>query len=161
MEDLLFYEDNKKGKRNLLIFISILSLCFIGLATAYILSFVIVAPGYVPNNFKDNLLSNFIFIFVLLLIIASIIVLILYLTKSRRLKYTLSITKTDICFTNINCDKTEFKIKEFIAYEIVDKMVNYARIRLMFKDDIVININTRKFYELTELLDRFRPRKKN
>lgn len=159
MEDLLFFEDNKKGKRDLLIFVSFLGFCFIVLLVAYILSFVISVSGYVPNNFKDNLLSNLIFIFALLLFIAIIVVLIIYSIKGKRFKYTLSISKTEIIFSNIISDKTTFKINEFIAYQIGEKIVNFARLTLIFKDNVIINIKTRKFYELTELLDRFRRKK--
>ncbi len=150
----IFYEDNKIGKKRLTILIVALSICSIGWTLAMILSFVVPVPdGFPQNKFEDNLVDN-IFIIIFLVALATVVVaLIIFRFKSRRFDYAIAITDDEIQFAIPVNNKKVFNTKEFINYEIIDKINSFARVKLVFKDKIETIINTRKFYELKTALE--------
>lgn len=150
----IFYEDNKIGKKRLTILIVVLSICFIGWTLAMILSFVVPMPDGVPQNkFEDNLADNIAIIVLLVLLLAAIIALLIFRFKTHRFDYAISITEDEIQFAVPVENKKEFKTKEFVSYEILDKLNSFARVKLVFTDGIETTIKTRKFDELKIALE--------
>lgn len=150
----IFYEDNKIGKKRLTFLIVVLSICSIGWTLAMILSFIVPMPdGFPQNRFEDNLAENITTIVFLVTLVAVVIALIIFRFKSRRFDYAIAITDDEIQFAVPVNNKKVFNAKEFINYEIIDKINSFARVKLVFKDKIETIINTRKFYELKTALE--------
>ena len=150
----IFYEDNKTGKKRLTILIVALSICSIGWTLAMILSFVVPVPdGFPQNKFEDNLVDN-IFIIIFLVALATVVIaLIIFRFKSHRFDYAISVTEDEIRFAVPVKNKKIFKTTEFVSYEIIDKLNQFARVKLVFADETETIVNTRKFYELKTALE--------
>ena len=150
----IFFEDNKIGRKRLTILIIVLSLCSIGWTLAMILSFVVPAPEDFPQNkFEDNLAGNILTIVFLILLIAVTIALIIFRFKTHRFDYAISITEDEIQFAIPVNSKKVFKTTEFVSYEIIDKLNNFARVKLIFTNEIETIIKTRKFDDFKAALE--------
>ncbi|MBE7074584.1 MAG: hypothetical protein E7376_01190 [Clostridiales bacterium] len=147
--DKLFYEENKKGKQIWLFSIILLTICFVGWSTAFLLSFFInpQIEGYTPNNFHGNLQNNVQIIITLLLILALIIFLFVFRFKSKRFKQTITITEKQIIFELGTNKKQCFDTKDFVSHEIMSKIEDFAVIKVKFRNN-EITIKTRKYNEL-------------
>ncbi len=150
----IFYEDNKVGKKRLTIFAAVLSMWDVMWTLGLIFSFVIPMPeGFSQNNFQDNLVDNIVIIVFIVLLLAVVIALFIYRAKSQRFKYALTITEDELKFAVPINGKYKFMSKEFVSYEIVDKLNKYATIKLVFTQDVEIVIRTRLYDELKTALD--------
>lgn len=148
----LFFEDNKVGKKHWIVLITMLIVCFIGWTLALILSFIVPAPeGYKPNNFQDNALDNIISILFLCIMFIFIIALFIYRYKSKRFQQTITITKNQFIFVNFKSNKDIFNTNELIAYEVIRRNGNMAKIKLSFLNNEII-IRTRKYENLQPIL---------
>ena len=150
----IFYEDNKVGKKRLTIFAAVLSMWDVMWTLGLIFSFVIPMPeGFPQNNFQDNLADNIVIIVFLVLLLAAVIALFIYRARSQRFKYALTITEDELKFDVPVNGKNKFMSKEFVSYEIVDKLNKYAKIKFVFTEDVEVVITTRKYDELKTALD--------
>lgn len=150
----IFHEDNKIGKKRLTILIVVLSICSIGWTLAMILSFIVPMPdGFPQNKFEDNLTDNIIIIVFLVLLIAAAIALFIFRFKSHRFDYAISITDDEIQFAVPVKNKKVFNTTEFVTYEIIDKLNQFAKVKLIFTDETETIVKTRKFDELKTILE--------
>ena len=150
---ILFSEDNNIGKRNLDALISLL-IAFSTLWTiAFILSLVVSYPAEgVKNNFTENLQDNIIRLIILFLLIVSIVLLYVYKHKSNRYKYKITITQKELLLAVPQNDRTTYNISELKKYEVVQKIQNLAKVKIIFNDTNIM-ITTRKYDELKNILE--------
>lgn len=150
----IFYENNKIGKKRLTFLIVVLSICSIGWTLAMILSFIVPMPdGFPQNRFEDNLAENITTIVFLVTLVAVVIALIIFRFKSHRFDYAISVTEDEIRFAVPVKNKKIFKTTEFVSYEIIDKLNQFARVKLVFADETETIVKTRKFDEFKTALE--------
>lgn len=151
--NILFSETNEKGKKNWLILITILIIWFTIWTLGFTLSLVIKLPGTgIQNNFYDNLVDNVFIIIFLFLLFSLIVFLFIFRAKSNRFKYSITITPKVLTLAIPQNNKTTFLINEIQKYETIEKIQNYAKLKILFNDTQIV-IKTRKYNELKNILD--------
>ena len=148
-ESKLFYEDNSEGKRNLKIVVFLLIILFIVCLSLFIISFIIIGN----SSFLDNLAENIFDIIFLIGLLALIIYSIYSIIKSDRFKYSITITENEICFSLPINGINKFKIEELNSFEIQERINNYAKIKLIFNNNITTTIRTRKYDNFINILE--------
>lgn len=146
--EILFYDDNKRGKRNWLIITSFLIFCFIGWTASFILSLTIKTAGFTPNNFADNLSSNIFIILLLVLILSLIVYMFIFRFTSKRFKQKIIITKSNISFIPSINNIDIIDATKFVSFEVVYAIKNVVAVKLVFDNNAEVVFKTSKFNEL-------------
>ena len=152
MNEVLFYEDNKKLKKVVLVVAIILSVCLAGWLLAFVLSFIIPLPAELATLPKATT-GDIVEVVVYLSIIAIITgLLYIYRFKGKSCKYYLSISGREIT-VNSASGINKYETKSLREYEVVENGKNFARILLRFKENKKILVSTYKLAELKTILE--------
>jgi len=152
--DYLFYEDEKKSKRTIIIIACVLSFLFIVWTVMYILSLTIpptekqIELGFSQPTVKETIPQ----VITLAIVLGIIIFLFVYRFKATKFKTFTAISESEIVIKKSDCALNKYEprnIKGFNAFH----RDNYAMIELSFSDNTKVLITTRKPSELKTLIE--------
>lgn len=152
---ILFYEDNKIGKIRFWVLFIILAVCFFGWTLGFIMGIIVPLPVENDNNLIinrtiDNVVS---IVFLTALLGFLIFLLIYYRKKSINFQQTLTITENEIILNIPIKGENHFKLNELLSCKIITKIGDSAILNFIFSNSIVVEIKTRKFEQLGNLLN--------
>jgi len=155
----MFYEDYRVVKAIIIAIVIILfaQIAFWGIGFIVLIARPIpeelIEQGFMPPS-TSVLIIHSLFVTVFLAIVSCIpIALLVFCFKSKRLKYTITITSKEITFNKPIPGRENMYVADIKDVQFNKIIWNNAMVKIIFKDDIALEISTRKHKQLKSALD--------